>query len=45
MIKVINFGIFLIEMDIIKLHMGKLEVKEKLLKRGEYYKNIEVDKK
>jgi hypothetical protein len=33
MIKVINFGRFLIEMDIIKLHMGKLEVKEKLLKK------------
>jgi hypothetical protein len=33
MIKVINFGRFLIEMDIIKLHMEELEVKEKLLRK------------
>jgi hypothetical protein len=33
MIQVINFGRFLIEMDIIKLLMEELEVKEKLLKK------------
>jgi len=33
MIEVINFGRFLIEMDIIKLHMEELEVKEKLLRK------------
>jgi hypothetical protein len=33
MIGVINFGRFLIEMDIIKLLMEELEVKEKLLKK------------